>query len=416
MEKSVNKIVCFIFCVLLVMIQISVVAANSDSGNHHSLLPLSSNEPQRFVLISETQNNRVIMMNTTGTIVWEQTGLNAPYDADLLINGNILITELYGNRIIEVDKAGTIVWSKIGLNIPHDADRTTNGNTLISETANQRVIEVNNQGDIVWEKSGLNYPIEAERCPNGNTLIVECPNSEYGRVIEVNPSGSIVWQKTNLDYPLDAERLSNGNTLITEGNAMRVIEVNAAGTIVWQQTVILPVDAERLSNGNTLIGVMGSQNQVIEVNNAGTIVWQISGLNYLIDIEGIFTEAPDAPSIEGETNGKAGVSYPYTLCSSDPDNDNVYYYIDWGDSTTSGWIGPFSSGEEQAISHRWTKKNTYLVQVKARDIWGVESDWATLSVTMPYSYNLPFMQFWGRLFEQFPHAFPILRYLVGCYD
>jgi hypothetical protein len=411
MEKSLKKIICLISCMLIFMIQFSVVAGNISSGSYNSLLPLSHNKPERFVLITEPENDRVIIINTTGTIVWEKTGLNAPYDADFLINGNILITELYGDRVIEVDKAGSIVWSKTGLNIPHDADRTTNGNTLISETADQCVIEVNNQGDIVWEKSGLNYPVEAERCPNGNTLIVECPNYEYGRVIEVNPSGLIVWQKANLDYPFDAERLSNGNTLITEVNAGRVIEVNPAGTIVWQKTVFLPVDAERLSNGNTLIGVMGSQNQIIEVNNAGTIVWQISELNSLIDVEGIITEAPDTPSIDGETNGQVGLSYPYTICSNDPDDDNVYYYIEWGDSTTSGWIGPYSSGEEQTISHTWIKKNTYLVQVKVKDIWGAESDWATLSVTIPFSYDIPFQQIWMRILERFPNAFPILRHL-----
>ena len=29
--------------------------------------------------------------------------------------GNTLITELYGNRVIEVDSAGTIIWEKAGL-------------------------------------------------------------------------------------------------------------------------------------------------------------------------------------------------------------------------------------------------------------------------------------------------------------
>ncbi len=413
MEKSLKKIMCFIPCVLIILSQFSAVTGISNSGNDSSFLPLSHNEPERFVLISQPENNRVFTINTTGSVVWEKTGLNGPNDADFLINGNILITELYGNRVIEVNKAGSIVWSKTGLNMPHDADQTTTGNILISDTLNQRVIEVNNQGDVVWDKSGLNYPIEAERCPNGNTLIVECSNYADGRVIEVNPSGSIVWQKANLDYPFDAERLSNGNTLITEVNAGRVIEVNAAGTIVWQKTVILPIDAERLPNGNTLIGVMGSQNQVIEVNNAGTIVWQVNGITSFIDVEGVFTEAPDTPSLDGETNGKIGVSYPFTVCSTDPDDDTVYYYINWGDSTTSGWVGPFPSGEEQTISHTWIKKNTYLVQVKVKDIWGAESDWATLSVTMPCSYNLPFIQFWEQLFQQFPHAFPILRHLMG---
>jgi hypothetical protein len=33
-------------------------------------------------------------------------------------------------------------------------------------------------------------------------------------------------------------------------------------------------------------------------------------------------------------------------------------------------------------------------------------------VKMPTSYNIPFQSFWERLFERFPHAFPILRHLL----
>ena len=34
-------------------------------------------------------------------------------------------------------------------------------------------------------------------------------------------------------------------------------------------------------------------------------------------------------------------------------------------------------------------------------------------VTMPVSYKIAFLPFWEQLFEQFPHAFPILRNLLG---
>ncbi|MCX6661183.1 MAG: hypothetical protein NTY91_01370 [Euryarchaeota archaeon] len=46
------------------------------------------------------------------------------------------------------------------------------------------------------------------------------------------------------------------------------------------------------------------------------------------------------------------------------------------------------------------------------DATGAESDWATLDVKMPTSFeiNNPFMHW---LFEMFPNAFPLLRQLVG---
>jgi parallel beta-helix repeat protein len=123
--------------------------------------------------------------------------------------------------------------------------------------------------------------------------------------------------------------------------------------------------------------------------------------------------APDRPMIGGETSGKRGKEYNYTFITTDPDGDEVYYYIDWGDNTSSGWIGPYSSGVAVIQAHKWNKRGTYTIQAKAKDINGEESDWGTLSVTMPCSYSLPIMNFFDKLLERFPHVFPILRYLFS---
>jgi hypothetical protein len=61
----------------------------------------------------------------------------------------------------------------------------------------------------------------------------------------------------------------------------------------------------------------------------------------------------------------------------------VYYYIDWGDNQTSEWVGPYQSGATATVTHQWSEKGTYIIQVKAKDIFDVESDWASLEVTMP---------------------------------
>jgi hypothetical protein len=80
---------------------------------------------------------------------------------------------------------------------------------------------------------------------------------------------------------------------------------------------------------------------------------------------------------------------------------------------SSIWIGPYNSGEAVNISHPWNKPGTYIIKAKAKDIHGNESDWGTLTVTMPFSYDIPFQQFWMKVLERFPHAFPILRYMLG---
>jgi hypothetical protein len=125
---------------------------------------------------------------------------------------------------------------------------------------------------------------------------------------------------------------------------------------------------------------------------------------------------PNTPTIIGEANGHVGISYKYTVHTTDVNQDRLVYFIDWGDGFARNhgvFEGFFESGKDVTVSHTWWKKGVYTIKVKAIDIHHAESDWATLSVTMPYSYNIPFMQFWERLFERFPNAFPILQYLLG---
>jgi PKD domain len=126
---------------------------------------------------------------------------------------------------------------------------------------------------------------------------------------------------------------------------------------------------------------------------------------------GLWNTAPNTPTITGETNGRVRTLYDYTFTTIDPDQDNVSYEIEWGDNTTQT-TDLYESGEEIIISHIWGIEGTYSVRVKAIDENHAESDWVTLTVTMPCSYILPFMQYWMKLLERFPNAFPILRFLL----
>jgi outer membrane protein assembly factor BamB len=92
---------------------------------------------------------------------------------------------------------------------------------------------------------------------------------------------------------------------------------------------------------------------------------------------------PDKPTIDGPTNGNVKTSYPYNVSTSDLDESIIWYYIDWGDNTSTGWIGPYDSGKEITKSHSWNKKGTYIIKVKAKDPYNAESSEATLEVTMP---------------------------------
>jgi len=144
-----------------------------------------------------------------------------------------------------------------------------------------------------------------------------------------------------------------------------------------------------------------------QLENCTTYYWQIG----VWDEHGAYTEgpiwnfttncAPDAPIIEGPKNGKPGEEYEYSFVTTDPEGDEVKYYIDWysnGEVIVTPW---YKSGEEIILSHTWPRKGTFTISAMAVDVYDAESGWGTWTVTIPRNratYNSIFLRF----FERFP--------------
>ena len=121
---------------------------------------------------------------------------------------------------------------------------------------------------------------------------------------------------------------------------------------------------------------------------------------------------PSPPTIDGPISSKARIAHQWNFTSIDPNGDNISYYVDWGDGTTYNWSLSYHSGEAMAQSHLYDK-GTFTIKAKAKDIYGHESDWGTLQITMPLAYGPQHHPFFSWLLERFPYAFPILRHLLG---
>jgi hypothetical protein len=101
------------------------------------------------------------------------------------------------------------------------------------------------------------------------------------------------------------------------------------------------------------------------------------------DINVIFSGAPEVPDIDGPTEGKPNIEYDFTIITTDPEGDEIYYYIDWGDEQFEEWIGPYESGEEVIVTHMWDELDTYVIQVKAKDTDDYNSDWGVHEIKIP---------------------------------
>jgi hypothetical protein len=121
--------------------------------------------------------------------------------------------------------------------------------------------------------------------------------------------------------------------------------------------------------------------------------------------------APAAPEINGPSNGSPGEEIQYTFVTTDPNGDDVYYYIEWGDGSNSGWIGPYGSGVEVTESHSWDSQGSYTISAKAKDTDDNEGLPGTLSITIPRN-KLVFSNSISKLIERFQNMFPIIHNLL----
>jgi len=110
---------------------------------------------------------------------------------------------------------------------------------------------------------------------------------------------------------------------------------------------------------------------------------------------------PDVPRIMGPTSGKPGVTYSYSFVSEDPNDDDVFYEIDWGDGQVDPWDGPHKSNDVISMSHSWDYEGTFIISARAMDIYENIGDWGELEITIPRDKLLtnPFIL---HLLERFP--------------
>jgi hypothetical protein len=98
---------------------------------------------------------------------------------------------------------------------------------------------------------------------------------------------------------------------------------------------------------------------------------------------GLLSNPPATPVLTGPNSGVIDVMYTFNAVTTEPDGENVYYFFDWGDGSNSGWLGPYTQGQQIAAQKAWSVEGTYTVRVKAKDINQAQSGWsAPISMTI----------------------------------
>jgi hypothetical protein len=85
---------------------------------------------------------------------------------------------------------------------------------------------------------------------------------------------------------------------------------------------------------------------------------------------------PSGGIITGPDEGFIGEEYTFCIDVYDGEGDSIYCKWDWGDGTTSEWLGPYTSGENACSTHSWSSSGMYDIKINLKDDMNSESGWS----------------------------------------
>ena len=118
---------------------------------------------------------------------------------------------------------------------------------------------------------------------------------------------------------------------------------------------------------------------------------------------------PNKPSISGPVSGMVNANKKYTVSSTDPEGNDIWFLIKWSEEETYQIYGPYKSGEEVTIGHYWQKIGSHTISVKAKDVFNDESELETFNIRIPKNKARDIS---GLLLYKVINRFPFISILV----
>jgi len=126
---------------------------------------------------------------------------------------------------------------------------------------------------------------------------------------------------------------------------------------------------------------------------------------------GQINNPPEKPLINGLTSIKIGEEYEYTFTATDPNEDDIYYLINWGDGTGTGLEGPLSSGKELVLTHIWNITGSCCISAICQDSHSQFSDWSILLISISKNKAIDHHMLIS-LFKKFIYRFPFFEKIL----
>lgn len=295
------------------------------------------------------------------------------YAIPAIVNGNIYALTKHIIYKFNVE-TGSKYWEKYRSDLTYLSLAEQNDKIVFGEGSNVTYVDTNT-GQVIWSRT-LRSNVWAILNPavTNDKIYVGFMTSDHSSYVScLANTGDIMWTtylegSSSGNYNLTPPSVA-GNKLYIGGG---VPDINGkiycldtvTGDTLWSYSI-----------DNAISGSLSIADNALYIGSRDGTLYKFKDINS--------NDAPDNPTIDGPMSGDVGTTYDYTFVTTDPNQDNVFYFIDWGDETNSGWIGPYQSGITLTRSHMWSKQGTYIIKAKAKDTNGMESDWGTLTVSMP---------------------------------
>jgi hypothetical protein len=304
--------------------------------------------------------------------------------SQITYHGSNLETDIW---LIKTDFNGNEQWNKTIGSEKYDSGnaiiQTRDGNFVIVGYAYfdlVLLIKTDINGNRIWRKTYDGWEgFDIKECDNGDYIIA---GKEHVCLIRTDKDGNFLWKNEyqwgDFDSALSVDIIPGKGYIVT-----------GIGTYNSADLLIIKTDLDGNREWEKIIGDNGSDSGgcvIYSNDNTYVIVGSLYRVGawdaWLVKVAPFENQRPMNLIFNGPLKGRPLIDYIYSVNSTELDDQQIYYWCEWGDNTVSPWQGPFESGELCEYSKFWFFQGNYIINVKARDIYGGDSEWKTIEVSI----------------------------------